>query len=236
MRDVWDDGPTVWDEPALPYAGTSGWSGTDTSRDRAIRRDGDGSTANLQTRLVVLVAQTGPDGLTVADARRILYPDHHGSISGPLSNLHAVGRIARLEGRRDGCHPYVLPQYVHGRRTEQQGRDEMPNANRRAGDYLERQTKAALAAQGWWVIRAAGSFGEADIVALRTGMASMLISCKVDGRIGPKERTELIDAATRAGARPIMASRAKRGYIDLGLVHADGVASWSRLRAAGRPT
>lgn len=111
----------------------------------------------------------------------------------------------------------------------------MPNANRRAGDYLERQTKAALAAQGWWVIRAAGSLGEADIVALRNGMASMLISCKVDGRIGPKERAELMEAARRAGARPVMASRAKRGYIDLALVHEGGAASWSQLRAPGRP-
>lgn len=220
------------DYPILPYAGTSGWSGTDTSADRAARRDADGSTAGLQRRMVVLVAQTGADGLTVAEARRIL-PEHHGSISGALSTLHLSGRLACLVERRGGCHPYVLAEYTAGRPTREQGR-EMGNANRRAGDYLERQTKAALVAQGWFVIRAAGSHGLADLVALRHGVAPMLVSCKVNGRLGPGERTDLVDAATRAGGRPLMASRGRRGYIDLSLVRGEGFEPWSELKAPGR--
>jgi hypothetical protein len=108
--------------PVLPYAGTSGWSGSDTSRDRAARRDHDGSTRGLQRVLLVMVGRTGPRGLTVAEARRVLADNHHGSISGALSNLHKAERIACLVERRGDCHPYVLPQYVRDRPTRQQGR------------------------------------------------------------------------------------------------------------------
>lgn len=205
--------------PVLPYAGTSGWSGTDTSRDRADRRDHDGSTESLQRRLLVTVAQTGAEGLTVADARR-WFPEHHGSISGALSNLHATGRLALLEGRRYGCHPYVLPQYVAGRATRPQGRD---MTNRTRGDYFERQTRDALEGEGWIVLRSAGSLGPADLVALRAGQPTMLVACKTNGRIGPAERATLADAATIAGAQPVLACRTQRGWVDLHDVRADGV-------------
>ncbi len=99
----------------------------------------------------------------------------------------------------------------------------MPNANRNRGDYLERSTKAALEAGGWWAIRAAGSLGEADVVAMRNGMATLLIACKTNGKLPPAERAALIAASTRAGARPLMATRSKRGYVDLALVLHDGV-------------
>lgn len=99
----------------------------------------------------------------------------------------------------------------------------MPNANRQRGDYLERQTKAALVAHDWWVVRAAGSLGEADIVALRDRSAPLLISCKTNGSMTPRERQALVDAAHRAGARPIVAYRQRRGWIDFGVVDAAGV-------------
>jgi len=108
--------------PVTPYAGTSGWSGSETSHDRASRRDHDGSTASLQRVLLVMVGSKGPRGITVAEARRMLPDDHHGSISGALSNLHKDGRIACLVERRGSCHPYVLPQYVRERPTREQGR------------------------------------------------------------------------------------------------------------------
>jgi hypothetical protein len=108
--------------PALPYAGTSGWSGSPMSRGRAARRDADGSTLSLQTIALRLVGSKGPRGLTVAEARRLLPYDHHGSISGALSNLHKAGRIACLIDTRDHCHIYVLPGYVRDRATREQGR------------------------------------------------------------------------------------------------------------------
>lgn len=97
----------------------------------------------------------------------------------------------------------------------------MPNANRRSGDYFERSTKAALADHGWWVVRAAGSLGAADIVALRQGSASLLISCKTTGKLPRAERETLVAAAHKAGARPILATRTRRGWIDFLLVGLD---------------
>lgn len=94
--------------------------------------------------------------------------------------------------------------------------------NRERGDYLERQTREALRAHGWIVVRAAGSHGIADLVALRRGFKPLLVSCKTDGRIGPAERLELVGAAETGAARPILASRSKRGWVDLALVYADG--------------
>lgn len=110
------------DWPVTPYAGTSGWSGSTTSHDRAARRDGDGSTESLQRVLLAMVGSRGPRGVTVAEARRALPSVHHGSISGALSNLHKAERIACLTERRGSCHPYVLPQYVRDRETRPQGR------------------------------------------------------------------------------------------------------------------
>jgi len=91
--------------------------------------------------------------------------------------------------------------------------------NRQRGDYFERQTKAALMRHGWVVFRVAGSLGPADLVALRAGKRPLFIACKVTPRIDPGERRALIEAAEKAGARPLMAYRSKRGHVDLWTVH-----------------
>jgi Holliday junction resolvase len=91
----------------------------------------------------------------------------------------------------------------------------MPNANRQRGDYFERVTKAALEGVGFWVVRAAGSLGVADVVALRHGGAPLLIACKTNGVLPRGERIALVEAAHKAGARPILATRTRRGWIDL---------------------
>lgn len=91
----------------------------------------------------------------------------------------------------------------------------MPNRAKDRGDYLERQTKAALTALGWVVIRAAGSYGEADLVALRWDKQPLLISCKTTGNIPPAERREIRQAAEMGGARPLLATRLKRGWVTL---------------------
>jgi Holliday junction resolvase len=91
----------------------------------------------------------------------------------------------------------------------------MPNSNRGRGDYLERQTRHALVAHGWIVVRAAGSLGVADLVALRRNNTPLLISCKVGGLPPPIERQQLMDAADRSGARPIVATRENRGWVVL---------------------
>lgn len=87
---------------------------------------------------------------------------------------------------------------------------QMPNSNRRRGDYFERRTRAALEAQDWLVTRSAGSLGVADLVALRGGRTPLLVSCKLDGRLPRKEREALIAAADWAGADAILAHRGPR--------------------------
>lgn len=106
-------------EAALPYAGTSGHSGTDASRDRAIEADTSGTTNERQRQVLAWLA--GEDntwlpecGLTVKDVREATRW-HHGVASSVLTTLHIAGRIARLTEKRDRCHVYVLPEYVNGR-------------------------------------------------------------------------------------------------------------------------
>lgn len=94
-------------------------------------------------------------------------------------------------------------------------------SNRGRGDYLEHQTRDALAAYGWFIVRAGGSLGAADLVALRAGKRPLLVQCKVLGRgrkwprIDPAERQALWDAAAQAGARPIIATRYRGGFVAL---------------------
>ena len=92
--------------------------------------------------------------------------------------------------------------------------------NRTRGDYFERQTRDALEAHGWVVVRAAGSLGPADLVALRHGNTPLMVACKVGVlRIDPHERLALIQTAYQAGARPLLAHRAVPGQVNLWTTH-----------------
>lgn len=94
-------------------------------------------------------------------------------------------------------------------------------SNRTRGDYLERQTRDALARYGWLLVRAGGSLGPADLVALRDGKKPLLIQCKILGpgrrmpRIDPAERIALFAAAEQAGGRAIIATRYMPGRVTL---------------------
>jgi hypothetical protein len=126
-RTLWD----VFDEESstsLPYAGTSGWSGSDTSRERTRDADTSGATSYRQSAVLFALFQAGEDGLTwkeVGDAMGW----HHGTSSGCLSVLHMVGRIARLSVKRDRCKVYVHLDYVAGRDIEFHGRRVKPCPN-----------------------------------------------------------------------------------------------------------
>jgi Holliday junction resolvase len=92
--------------------------------------------------------------------------------------------------------------------------------NRHRGDYFERQVRDALHAEGpWIVVRSAGSFGIADLVALTAGRKPWLISCKLNGYIGPKERAELLHAQWVAEALALVAMRPKPGWVEFRTVH-----------------
>ena len=73
------------------------------------------------------------------------------------------------------------------------------------GHDRERQVKALLEADDWFVTRAAGSLGDADLVALKVGHTPRLIEVKSSAKgpyehFGPKDRADLLFAAHVAGA------------------------------------
>jgi hypothetical protein len=110
----------VPDEPLLPYAGTSGWRGSETSKRRAEDADSSGLTSKRQAQVMALIAMMGVDGITVKELREYTRL-HHGSASGLLSVLHKTGALARLSETRDRCKVYVLTEHVGGRETEPHG-------------------------------------------------------------------------------------------------------------------
>jgi hypothetical protein len=108
-------------EVVLPYAGTSGYSGSDTSEARARTEDANGATGIRQEKALKLLAQAFWTGLTwkeLAEATGW----HHGQASATFSNLHKAGKIARLADVRDRCKVYVMPEFALDRPTEAQGR------------------------------------------------------------------------------------------------------------------
>jgi predicted nucleic acid-binding Zn ribbon protein len=101
----------------LPYAGTSGFSGSDTSRQRAVTADRNGTTKNRQYQTLRYLQDAGATGLTWSELAELTNL-HHGSASGVLSVLHLARRIERLSLTRGRSKVYVLPEYVLGRNVE----------------------------------------------------------------------------------------------------------------------
>ena len=108
-------------EPELPYAGTSGHSGSETSKERALDSDRSGQTARRQRQALKLLDEKKSFGITwkeLSDMTGL----HHGNSSGVLSVLHKTGRIARLHEQRNRCKVYVTLDSIAGRAVEGQGR------------------------------------------------------------------------------------------------------------------
>jgi Holliday junction resolvase len=79
----------------------------------------------------------------------------------------------------------------------------------RRGINRERQLKARLEGEDWFVTRAAGSLGDADLVALKDGKQPLLIEVKSTTAgpfhsFGPQDRAALLLAAKIAGARAVL--------------------------------
>lgn len=79
----------------------------------------------------------------------------------------------------------------------------------RRGIQRERQVRDVLLSQDYWVCRAAGSLGDADLVALRDGSPPLLVEVKSTAAgpfhsFGPKCRADLSLAARIAGARAVL--------------------------------
>lgn len=111
------------EHPVLTYpepdgSRTTGWSGTDTSREQAK----SGKARLAQSQVMFHFQSWGTTGRTVAELRTAMPDYHHGSISSALTNLHRAGTLARLVEKRDRCHVYVLADCVNGRPTQPPGR------------------------------------------------------------------------------------------------------------------
>lgn len=74
----------------------------------------------------------------------------------------------------------------------------------RLGADLERAAKAALEADGYYVIKSAGSKGIADLIALKIGEV-LVVQCKLDGYLLPMDRVKTILLAARLAAVPVVA-------------------------------
>lgn len=105
-------------EPVLPYNGSSGHSGTDTSKERADTNDKTGKTKKLQNLTLRLMDERQEFGITWGELALLLNV-HHGSASCVLSVLHKGGLLVRLNERRGRSKVYVLPKWVAGREIEQ---------------------------------------------------------------------------------------------------------------------
>ena len=138
--------------------GTGGWSGADTSRDRAEHERDSGK---LSQRLVLIL-----HALDIAGARGATWKEladftgwHHGRVSSALTNLHKQQKAFTLKTRRNNCHPYVHAKWMlHCSPSEV---NLQPTANKNAPLLKELEAVAAAAeelineievSKGAWVI------------------------------------------------------------------------------------
>jgi Holliday junction resolvase len=77
--------------------------------------------------------------------------------------------------------------------------------NGQRGADFERRCGRDLKAAGWYVVRAAGSHGEADLLALKLGRV-WLVQCKRSGRLDPPEWNALCQLAEELGAVAVLAA------------------------------
>jgi len=90
----------------VPYNGTAGWSGTDTSEQRALNNIHSGREENNQQRALSYLKIAGTSGMTWKELATGT-GWHHGTASGVLSVLHLSGAIVRTYTTRNRCKVYV---------------------------------------------------------------------------------------------------------------------------------
>jgi hypothetical protein len=94
----------------VPYNGTAGWSGTETSQQRAIDNIHSGRELNNQQLALLLLKKAGANGLTWKEMATAT-GWHHGTASGVLSVLHKSDAIVRTIKIRNRCKVYVHQNY-----------------------------------------------------------------------------------------------------------------------------
>jgi hypothetical protein len=129
-------------EEIIPYGKKgSGWSGSDTSRERQEREDSSGITGKRQAEVYGLLATSTSTGMTVKEVEMALSIGH-GPASSALTHLHRADRVARLKERRLNQEIYVLKGYV-GDREESPYRPRLAKPHPR---YLTRDQVLAVMA------------------------------------------------------------------------------------------
>jgi Holliday junction resolvase len=76
------------------------------------------------------------------------------------------------------------------------------NHNKAAGTRRERKAKALLEDDGYLVVRAAGSLGKADLVAVKPGQV-LLVQVKSEVGLSPTEWNDLWAASIKFGCTPM---------------------------------
>jgi Holliday junction resolvase len=87
----------------------------------------------------------------------------------------------------------------------------------RYGVQFERRVRADLEKRGYVTVRAAGSHGPIDLVAL-SRHAHLIIQCKTNGRLNPAAWNALLTIATSVNALAVLASSPGRGCVYHALV------------------
>jgi Holliday junction resolvase len=95
------------------------------------------------------------------------------------------------------------------------------------GVRLERDTRHDLEANGYEVIRSAGSKSAIDLVAFKPGEL-LFVQCKAaSGVVSPAERARLVAAASTVQALPVVALRPLRKPITYRVLYGMGPKEWS---------
>jgi hypothetical protein len=102
----------------VPYNGTAGWSGTDTSKLRAVENLVSGREQNRQEQALFLLKEANVNGLTWKEMSA-LTGWHHGTTSGILSVLHQSGAIVRQYKTRNRCKIYMHQNFKGGMLVEE---------------------------------------------------------------------------------------------------------------------
>lgn len=100
-------------------------------------------------------------------------------------------------------------------------------SNRRRGATFERQVRSHFIANGWEAGNTRGSHGVYDGFAMKAGFDPVLWQAKLSGSMPPLERAQIIEAAGRGGATPLIVDRPTRGRIRCRRVMTDGYDEWS---------
>lgn len=92
--------------PVTPYNGTGGYVQRPASIARAEHDVASGKLAERQQSILRELFTAALLGATWRELSKKL-GEHHGAISGALSNLHKAGKVFMLNEKREGSHVYV---------------------------------------------------------------------------------------------------------------------------------